>query len=245
MIRGGDLGLTIEQRARTIVSEDKDFARRLAFRAGLRPPGLVRIALPGYLPAEKAVRVVDALRGKDATGVILVIESNSGAAPPPAVTTIGPQPTSLACRPRDCLAAGCPACLRAQSHPGDTSHARSRRFAMAAHRGARRRLGRCREPARAHPQRHEGPPLRRQALSRQPQQQGGDGPEGLPLRGRSARARRPRRPHHPGAAHRRGAGALRQGRRARRHHPEQRLCRGRRRGGRGHAGRDPRHRQAP
>jgi predicted nuclease of predicted toxin-antitoxin system len=59
---------------RTIISEDKDFGA-LAFRAGLRPPGLVRIALPGYLPAEKAVRVVDALRGKDATGVILVIES--------------------------------------------------------------------------------------------------------------------------------------------------------------------------
>jgi predicted nuclease of predicted toxin-antitoxin system len=58
---------------RTIVSEDKDFGD-LAFRTGLRPPGLVRIALPGYPPPEKAVRVVDALRGRNATGVILVIE---------------------------------------------------------------------------------------------------------------------------------------------------------------------------
>jgi predicted nuclease of predicted toxin-antitoxin system len=58
---------------RTIVSEDKDFGD-LAFRAGLRPPGLVRIALPGYLPAEKAVRVVDALKGRNIAGVILVVE---------------------------------------------------------------------------------------------------------------------------------------------------------------------------
>jgi predicted nuclease of predicted toxin-antitoxin system len=58
---------------RTILTEDKDFGD-LAFQAGLRPPGLVRIALPGYLPSDKAARVVDALAGKNITAVILVVE---------------------------------------------------------------------------------------------------------------------------------------------------------------------------
>ena len=58
---------------RIIVSEDKDFGN-LVFREGQRPPGLVRLALPNYLPAEKAARLVDALRGESAAHVILVVE---------------------------------------------------------------------------------------------------------------------------------------------------------------------------
>jgi predicted nuclease of predicted toxin-antitoxin system len=58
---------------RILVTEDKDFGS-LAFRQGLRPPGLILVRLPGLLPAEKAVRLVDVLRGETADDCILVIE---------------------------------------------------------------------------------------------------------------------------------------------------------------------------
>lgn len=58
---------------RVLVSEDKDFGN-LAFQQGLRPPGLVLVRLPGRLPAEKAARLVGALKGEKADDCILVIE---------------------------------------------------------------------------------------------------------------------------------------------------------------------------
>jgi Domain of unknown function (DUF5615) len=60
---------------RIIVSEDKDFGE-LVFRDGLRPPGIIRPVLPGYWPAEKAARILEALaaEGTSALGAILVIE---------------------------------------------------------------------------------------------------------------------------------------------------------------------------
>ena len=58
---------------RILVSEDKDFGN-LAFQQGLRPPGLVLVRLPGRLPAEKAVRLVDVLKAEKADERILVIE---------------------------------------------------------------------------------------------------------------------------------------------------------------------------
>ncbi len=58
---------------RTIVSEDKDFGS-LVFHEGQRPPGLVRLVLPGYLPTEKAARLVDVLQRENAADAMLVIE---------------------------------------------------------------------------------------------------------------------------------------------------------------------------
>jgi predicted nuclease of predicted toxin-antitoxin system len=58
---------------RILVSENKDFGN-LAFRHGLRPPGLVLVRLPGRLPAEKTVRLVDVLKGEKADDCIFVIE---------------------------------------------------------------------------------------------------------------------------------------------------------------------------
>ena len=59
--------------ARVVVSEDKDFGN-LAFQQGLRPPGLILVRLPNYRPAEKAARLVVALKRKTAIDCILVIE---------------------------------------------------------------------------------------------------------------------------------------------------------------------------
>ena len=59
---------------RILVSEDKDFGD-LAFRQRLCPPGLVLVRLPGRLPAEKAVRLVDVLKVESADDCILVVES--------------------------------------------------------------------------------------------------------------------------------------------------------------------------
>jgi predicted nuclease of predicted toxin-antitoxin system len=59
--------------ARIVVSEDKDFGN-LAFQRGLCPPGLILVRLPGYLPAEKAVRLVTVLKRQSAKDCILVID---------------------------------------------------------------------------------------------------------------------------------------------------------------------------
>ena len=58
---------------RILVSEDKDFGN-LAFQHGLRPPGLILVRLPGCLPADKAARLVDALKGANADDCVLVVE---------------------------------------------------------------------------------------------------------------------------------------------------------------------------
>ena len=60
---------------RVLVTEDKDFGE-LAFQQGLRPPGLVRLALPRQLPAQKAARIVEALEsdGAQAQGAVLTVE---------------------------------------------------------------------------------------------------------------------------------------------------------------------------
>jgi predicted nuclease of predicted toxin-antitoxin system len=60
---------------RVIVSEDKDFGD-LVFREGLRPPGLIRLVLPGYWPAKKAARLIEVLAraGTSAVGAMLVVE---------------------------------------------------------------------------------------------------------------------------------------------------------------------------
>jgi predicted nuclease of predicted toxin-antitoxin system len=58
---------------RIIVSEDKDFGD-LVFRLRLRPPGVILVRLSGRLPAEKAARLVDVLKGENADDCILVIE---------------------------------------------------------------------------------------------------------------------------------------------------------------------------
>jgi predicted nuclease of predicted toxin-antitoxin system len=70
-----DLVAIASTEARIIVSEDKDFGE-LVFRDGLRPPGLIRLMLPGYWPAEKATRLLEVLTaaGTSAVGAILVIE---------------------------------------------------------------------------------------------------------------------------------------------------------------------------
>jgi len=59
--------------ARIVVSEDKDFGN-LAFHHGLRPPGLVLVRLPGYVPAQKAARLAAALKRQRASDCILVVE---------------------------------------------------------------------------------------------------------------------------------------------------------------------------
>jgi predicted nuclease of predicted toxin-antitoxin system len=41
---------------RIVLSEDKDFGN-LAYQHGLRPPGLILVRLPSYLPVEKAARL--------------------------------------------------------------------------------------------------------------------------------------------------------------------------------------------
>jgi predicted nuclease of predicted toxin-antitoxin system len=58
---------------RIVVSEDKDFGN-LAFQHNLCPPGLVQVRLPGYLPAEKASRLVEVLEREAADDCILVVE---------------------------------------------------------------------------------------------------------------------------------------------------------------------------
>ena len=61
---------------RIIVSEDKDFGN-LVFRNGWWSPGLIRLALPGYWPAEKAARLIKVLAAEEtsARGAVLVIEA--------------------------------------------------------------------------------------------------------------------------------------------------------------------------
>ena len=59
--------------ARIVVSEDKDFGN-LAFQRGLRPPGLILVRLPSYLPVEKAARLVVVLKRQSANDCILVVE---------------------------------------------------------------------------------------------------------------------------------------------------------------------------
>jgi predicted nuclease of predicted toxin-antitoxin system len=69
-----DDGVALATAGRRIrVTEDKDFGN-LAFQQGLRPPGLVLVRLPGRLPAEKAVRLADVLKGEEADDCILVVE---------------------------------------------------------------------------------------------------------------------------------------------------------------------------
>ena len=46
--------------ARILVTEDKDFGE-LAFKHGHRPPGVARLALPGFDPSQKAARRCEAL----------------------------------------------------------------------------------------------------------------------------------------------------------------------------------------
>jgi predicted nuclease of predicted toxin-antitoxin system len=58
---------------RVLVTEDNDFGE-LAFQQGAYPTGLVRIAMPRSLPAQKAARLVDVLAGADAQGAVLVME---------------------------------------------------------------------------------------------------------------------------------------------------------------------------
>jgi predicted nuclease of predicted toxin-antitoxin system len=61
--------------ARVVISEDKDFGE-LAFRDGLFPIGLIRIALPGSTPSEKAMRLLEvlALESDRIVGIVLVVE---------------------------------------------------------------------------------------------------------------------------------------------------------------------------
>ncbi len=59
---------------RVLVTEDNDFGE-LAFQQGLHSPGLIRLALHGHLPAQKAARLVQAIeKGIDADGVAIVVE---------------------------------------------------------------------------------------------------------------------------------------------------------------------------
>lgn len=62
---------------RVLVTEDKDFGE-LAFRDGHQLPGVIRLVLPGYRPAEKADRLREVLAGEgDAIiGRAVVIEPN-------------------------------------------------------------------------------------------------------------------------------------------------------------------------
>jgi predicted nuclease of predicted toxin-antitoxin system len=60
---------------RVLVTEDKDFGQ-LAFQRGLRPVGLIRLALPRQVPAQKATRLVAVLgtAGVDVDGAVLTVE---------------------------------------------------------------------------------------------------------------------------------------------------------------------------
>jgi predicted nuclease of predicted toxin-antitoxin system len=60
---------------RVLITEDKDFGE-LAFRQGLCPAGLIRLALPRQLPAQKAARIVAALKsdGDHVQGAVLTVE---------------------------------------------------------------------------------------------------------------------------------------------------------------------------
>ena len=68
-----DLVLLAIAEGRIIISEDKDFGD-LVFTGGQRPPGIVRMVLPGSLPAQKAARLVEALQQERAIDDMLVIE---------------------------------------------------------------------------------------------------------------------------------------------------------------------------
>jgi predicted nuclease of predicted toxin-antitoxin system len=61
--------------ARIVISEDKDFGE-LAFRDGLFPISLIRIALPASTPADKTTRLLDVLNTEAhrIVGMLLVIE---------------------------------------------------------------------------------------------------------------------------------------------------------------------------
>jgi predicted nuclease of predicted toxin-antitoxin system len=60
---------------RVLITEDKDFGN-LAFQQGLHPVGVIRLALPRLLTADKAARLVKVLEGagKHVHGAILVVE---------------------------------------------------------------------------------------------------------------------------------------------------------------------------
>lgn len=60
---------------RVLVTEDKDFGE-LAFQQGLRPAGLIRLALPRQLPAQKAAALAKVLEseGEQVQGVVLTVE---------------------------------------------------------------------------------------------------------------------------------------------------------------------------
>ena len=64
----------VEQR--TVIGEDKDFGE-LAFRDGVFPIGLIRVALPGTAPTEKAIRLLDVLAQQSGQilGNLIVIEA--------------------------------------------------------------------------------------------------------------------------------------------------------------------------
>ena len=61
--------------SRVVISDDKDFDE-LAFRDGVFPPGIVRLVLPAFTPAEKGARILAVLAGEGARipGSIVVIE---------------------------------------------------------------------------------------------------------------------------------------------------------------------------
>jgi hypothetical protein len=56
-------------------AKDKDVGE-LVLSRGLRPPGLIRLVLPGYWPAKKAARLIEVLAraGTSAVGAMLVVE---------------------------------------------------------------------------------------------------------------------------------------------------------------------------
>lgn len=60
---------------RILVSEDKDFGE-LAFRDGIQPPGIIRLALPGYNPLEKAERLLEVLATEEGriVNALVVVE---------------------------------------------------------------------------------------------------------------------------------------------------------------------------
>ena len=60
---------------RYIITEDKDFGE-LAFRDRFYPPGLIRLVLHGYTPAEKAERLLGVLATESASvgGAVVVVE---------------------------------------------------------------------------------------------------------------------------------------------------------------------------
>jgi predicted nuclease of predicted toxin-antitoxin system len=61
--------------ARVLITEDKDFGE-LAFQQGLHPAGVIRVALPRQLPAEKAKRLAEVLQAQGGLvqGTMLVVE---------------------------------------------------------------------------------------------------------------------------------------------------------------------------